>query len=114
MTEEQPEKEIMVDPKWPIFVDGLGYQLLNTGGMPGIDKDGREIIIFTLIPDEVVRKRYNLRRGVEVDELGRFKLIVLEKDIVFLNPYDEANRKLLYVKTLRHERTNISEREEDL
>lgn len=115
MAEEQPEREIMLDPRWSILQDGLGYNVLVVGGVPGIDKDGREVVIFTIKPDETVRRRYDLRRGREVDqETGNMRLIVLKKDLIPLNVYDDANKKWLYTKTLKHDPTDLSKREENL
>ena len=109
--EENPEREIMIDPKWSILEDGLGYNVLVIGGMPKIDGEGRECITFTIKPDEIVRKRYNLRRDVELDINGNMKFIVLKTDLIPLNMFDDANKKWLYTKSLRHEPTELSERE---
>lgn len=115
MVEENPEKEIMLDPKWSILEDGLGYNVLVVGGVPGIDKDGREIVTFTCKPDEVVRKRYKFRIGVEIDpETNNMKIICLKQDLIPLNMYDDSNRKWLYVKTFRHEPTELSNRESNI
>lgn len=114
MAEEQPEKEIMVDPRWSILEDGLGYNVLVVGGMPGIDTEGREIVTFTIKPDEIVRKRYNLRRDIELDMNGNMKFIVLKSDLIPLNMFDDANKKWLYTKNLKHESTELSEREINL
>lgn len=108
---EDPEKEILLDPKWSILEDGLGYNVLVLGGMPSLDLEKREVIIFNIKPDDVVQKRYNLRRGIELDSNGNMKLTVLKTDLIPLNMYDDANKKWLYTKTLKHEPTELSERE---
>ena len=112
--EEEPQKEIMLDPRWSILEDGLGYNVLVVSGVPSIDSDGREIVTFIIKPDETVRKRYNLRRGIELDDNGNMKLNVLKIDLVPLNMYDDANKKWLYVKSLKHDNTTLSQREENL
>jgi hypothetical protein len=112
--EANPEREILLDPRWSILEDGLGYNVLVIGGMPGLDIDGREVVIFTIKPDEIVRKRYNLRRDIELDMNGNMKLTVLKLDLIPLNMFDDANKKWLYTKTLRHEPTELSEREINL
>jgi hypothetical protein len=108
---ENPEKEIMLDPRWGVIEDGLGYNVLVTGGMPSVDKEGRAIVILTIMPDDIVRKRYNLRRDIELDSDGKMKLIVLKTDLIPLNMFDDANRKWLYTKSFRHEPTELSDRE---
>jgi hypothetical protein len=114
MAEENPKRDIMLDPRWSIFQDGYGYQLLAVGGIGERDKEGREVIRFTVKPDDVVMKRYNLRRGIELDQNGNMELVVLKDDLIALNMYDDANRKWLYVKSLTHNPTDLSNREEDL
>lgn len=108
---DNPDKEIMLDPRWAILQDGNGYQVLLLGGMPEIDKTGRRCIKFKIKPDNVVRKRYNLRMGAELDEDGNMFITCLEVDIVPMNIYDDVNKKWLYVKSFRHEETPCSERE---
>lgn len=110
---DNPQKEIMLDPRWSILEDGNGYQVLSLGGMPFVDKDGRRCIKFKVKPDQVVRKRYNLRIGIggELDDDENMFIICLEGDIIPMNLYDDVNKKWLYVKSFRHEDTNLSERE---
>jgi len=112
--EKNPQEEIMLDPTWSILEDGLGYRVLLTGGVPGIDKDGREIVNLSIKPDAIVKKRYNWRFGIEVDNQGNVKLIVLKDDLVPLNLYDDANRKWMYVKSFSHDETNISKWQEHI
>jgi hypothetical protein len=112
--EKEPEKEIMIEPGWSILEDGLGYQVMSLGGMPKIEKDGREVIVFTIRPDEKVRKRYNYKRGSDIDENGNMKISIDKNDLIPLNLYDDANRKWLYVKSFNHQPTNLSMREEEL
>ena len=115
MTEhDNPQKDILLDPRWAVLEDGLGYNVLITGGIPKIDNQGREIVEFMIKVDEVVRKRYNFRRGVELNEQDSLKLVVLKQDLIPLNLYDDANKKWLYVKSLNHEPTELSKREENL
>jgi len=112
--EKEPEKEIMIDPKWSILEDGLGYQVLVVGGMPHKDRDGRDCIVFTIKADDKVRKRYNWRGGQEVDELGNTKITIAKIDLIPLNLYDDANKKWIYVKSFMHEETDLSNREKVL
>ena len=109
--EKEPEKEIMVEPGWSILEDGLGYQVLAVNGFPTIDKDGRQVIIWTIKPDEKVRKRYNWRGGAEIDDQGNKKITTNKIDLVPLNLYDDANRKWMYVKSFNHDETELSQRE---
>ena len=112
--EKDPEKEIMVDPRWSYLQDGLGYTVLVVGGMEGTDKDGVEIVTFTIKPEDLVRKRYNLRFGKEIDINGNMKFIAAKRDLIPLNVFDDANKKWLYVKNFLHEPTDLSRREEEL
>jgi hypothetical protein len=111
---DNPEKDIMLSPTWSILEDGLGYNVLVVGGLPRIDSEGREVIEFTVKVDDVVKKRYKLRRGNELNEQDNMKLTVLKHDLIPLNMYDDANKKWLYVKSLLHESTELSQREENL
>ncbi|MEK6878431.1 MAG: hypothetical protein AABY22_02425, partial [Nanoarchaeota archaeon] len=65
---DNPQKEQLQDPKWSILEDGNGYQVLAQGGLPFVDSSGRRCVKFKIIPDGLVRNRYNLRRGAELDE----------------------------------------------
>lgn len=111
---ETPEKDIMVEPKWSILEDGRGYQVLSVGGLPFVDKDGRRCIRFKIKPDDIVKKRYNLALGKELDEMGNMFFAVLESDLIPLNVYDDANKKWIYVKSFKHEQTDLSDREDFL
>ena len=112
--EKNPEKEIMIDPRWSILMDGLGYQVLVVGGMPETDKDGKEVVVFTIKPDDVVRKRYNWRGGMELNEMGNKKLTIAKIDLIPMNMYDDSNKKWLYVKSFNHDETEVSKREKVL
>ena len=111
--ETNPERDIMIDPRWAAFEDGLGYECLFLNGMPAIE-DGEEVVVITLKPTDLTRKRYNLRSGAELNEQGNIKRTVKKIDLIPLNMYDEANKKWIYVKTLNHEPTVLSQREEEL
>jgi len=109
---DNPRKELLQDPRWSILEDGNGYQVMAMGGMPFVDNSGKRCIRFKILPDPLVRNRYNLRRGAELDENeGTMFFTCLEIDLIPLNLYDDANRKWLYVKTFKHEQTPLSERE---
>ena len=108
--EKEPEKEIFVDPRNSILMDGSGYRALCAGGITSTDKEGREIITFTIKPDSIVRKRYNWRGGKEIDELGNTKIIIAVQDLIKMNVYDDANRMFLYEKSFNHDETELSQR----
>lgn len=112
--EEKPREEIMIDPRWSILQDGLGYNVLLVGGISYTNTDGEEVVEFTIKPDEIVRKRYNLRYGYELNDMGNMKFIAKKIDLIPLNMYDDANRKWLYVRSLKHEETELSQREKSL
>ncbi len=106
---DNPEKEIVLPPSNTILQDGFGYTSLAGKGVPSRDKDGRDIITYTIEPGEKARRIYNLRRGVELDpQTGTMKLIVLKRDLVFMNLFDDANRIVLYEKSLKGEETEFS------
>ena len=111
---DNPDTNILIEPRWSILEDGLGYNVLVVGGIPKLDRDGREVIEFTVKVDDVIKKRYNLRREKELNEQDTMKIIVLKQDLIPLNMYDDANKKWLYVKSLLHEPTELSKREENL
>lgn len=101
----------MIDPRWSILMDGLGYQVLVVEGMPSVDRDGNEVVEFIIKPDEVVRKRYKWRGEQEIDGLGNKKITIAKIDLIPLNMYDDANKKWLYVKSFNHDDTDMSKRE---
>lgn len=113
--EKNPQRDITAYAKWPVIQDGLGYNALLVGGMPGKNKDGNEIVKLTIrTVDEIIRKRYNWRLGHEVDLKGDITLEVEKMDMIQMNPYDEANRKWLYLKSWSMEDTPIFLREKQL
>lgn len=114
MAEENPERDIYIDPKWPILEDGLGYQFLLVGGIPYKDANGKDMVKLTVIPDKIDMKRYNLRLNEELDSRGRFTFVAEEIDLIQLNPYDDANKKFLYVRSIKGGETNLSKRYEKL
>lgn len=111
---DDPRKDILLEPLHSIIVDGLGYSVLSLGGVPAKDQNGKEVIKFVIKVDEVVRKRYGLRKGVEIDDNNTMHLVVDKLDLIPMNMYDDTNRKWLYVKSLDHHPTEISRREENL
>ena len=114
MNEGNPQKEILVQPLWPLLIDGFGYYSTHYGGIPSKAPDGRKTIKLTIGPSEVAKKRYDLQFGKEIDDSGVMFLEVLQDDLVPLNLHDQANQVWLYVKSLRHEETLISDREKFL
>lgn len=111
---ENPEEEIMLSPENAIILDGNGYEAMSLGGMPSQDKDGREIVTYRVHINDKTKKRYNLRRGYELNDRDVMKIIFLKIDLIILNPYDDANRKIMYVKSFKHEPTEMSNREANL
>lgn len=110
--EKNPEKEIFVDPQWPIIFDGHGYDAALIGGLPSVDNTGRKINVLIIKPGPRTRKRYNLRAENELDVNGNMRLTVLEDDLVVLNHLDKANERYIYLKSFNHEPTSLSNREE--
>ena len=84
------------------------------GGMPGIDKDGREIVTLILKTREKNQKWYNLKEGIDLDKNQNIKIKMLKSDLIPMNVYNKSNERWLYTKTLRHEATEISNREKNL
>lgn len=112
--EKQPENEILVEPRWPIVFDGHGYDAALVGGMPGTDNVGRRINTLIIKPGPNARKSYNFRADKELNKNGYMKLIVLENDLVPLNPFDKSNERYIYVKSFKHEDTPLSLRDKNL
>lgn len=112
--EDDPQRDISLPPEYSILEDGLAYHVLIFGALPG-KEEGREIVTFTIHPNDKVRKRYNWRIGREIDPVtGNMKFKVAKIDLVPMNMYDDANKTWLYVKSFDHEPTELSQREEKL
>lgn len=114
MPEKDPRKDVLTYPKWPVLLDGLGYEFMLVGGMPGKDRDGRDIFKLTLQTTELTRKRYNLKLGKEIDEFGKTELVVFAMDLFPMNPLDKANEKWIYVKSFDGQDTDLSKRESSI
>lgn len=110
---DNPDKDIKLPPSGTTLMDGNGYSALAGKGLPSIDGSGKEIITYTIEPNDRARRIYNFRRGKELDaQEGTMKLIVLKKDLRFLNLFDDANRMVLYVKSFKGDKTDLSQSEE--
>jgi len=111
--EKDPRKEVLAYPQRTLFQDGNGVTFMSIGGVPEVNRDGERIVKFSLQTSPIARKEYNLRQGIEVDDQGCLKdpIICRESDLVWLNPYSESNRILFYLKSFKHDKTNMSERE---
>lgn len=109
---DNPEKDIKLPPSGTILMDGNGYMALAGKGEPTQDGSGKEIVTYTIEPNERARRMYNFRRGKELDaQEGTMKLIVAKKDLRFLNLFDDANRMVLYIKSFKGEETELSQSE---
>lgn len=110
MAEKDPKHEVRSYPERTLFTDGLFYNFMNMGGLPYEDRDGRKVIKFRLQTDEITRKAYDIKKG-ECDDENCVELIADADDVIFVNKFDEARRRIFYVKTFRKYSTEISERE---
>lgn len=87
---------------------------LNLGGTPKINANGEEVIEFLIQVDESVQRAYSLRKGQELNEQDSMNWTVKKIDLIPFNQYDDSNRRWLYTKSLKHEPTELSKREENL
>jgi len=104
---EKPREELQVSPEWSTIIFGDGY----AGSMRGaIEKiiDGRRIIVLTLKPGDMLKKRYNIKDS-EMTADGKMQYQIDEINLIPLNLYDDANRTFIYLKNYNHEETNISQ-----
>lgn len=106
--EKEPKKQILLDARKAILMDGLGYNVLVVEMMPSKAADGTEVIKVIFKPDETVRKRYNYRFEKELDSNGNVTMTIAKSDLVPVNLYDDSNRKWVYIKSFAHEETNLS------
>ncbi len=104
---EQPQEEILVAPEFTMLEFGDGYMALLQGGVKGEDNDGNKIVTFMIKPSEILRKRYNIKDSM-LNKNWAMEFKVSEKDLIHMNPYDDANKKILYIKNFKHEETEIS------
>lgn len=105
---ENPRIDITVAPEFSMMIFGDGYIALIQGATEQESEDGEEIIRFTIKPSGTLRKRYNIR-DEQLDSNGNIQdYIVSKKDLIHLNIYDDANRRILYIKTIEHKETEIS------
>ncbi len=110
---EKPREEILIQPEFSIFEFGDGYIGLVQGAIVNEDAEGIKVIELTLKPSELLRKRYDIKSS-ELDGNGNINIKVKQDDVIILNPYDDANRKWLYMKNYLHEDTEISKFSQNL
>jgi hypothetical protein len=113
MSEDNPEN-IMQTPTWPLMRDGLGSTAMIVGSLPTVSPEGEEIIKLIIKVDDFIKKKYNLKPKDEYNEQNNMRLIVKKIDMIPLNPYDTSNQVWQYVKTFKHESTELSKREDNL
>jgi len=104
---DKPSETILVTPEFAILEFGDGYLALSQGGIEGTDEEGRAIVDFIIKPSDLLRKRYDIREDM-LDQNRNMPFRVFKKDLIPLNLYDDANRKWLYIKTFKHDETEVS------
>jgi len=103
---ENPGEDILAIPKYPFLIFGDGYMAMIVGGIEKTDKDGRDIVELQIIPEELMRKRYNISRDqLNVNNVMAFT--VLRNDLLPLNLFDKAKERWLYLKTFDRKETDI-------
>jgi hypothetical protein len=111
---EEESQKITRTPEWSIIRDGLGYGVMANGALTTTNINGEEVVEFIIKVDSAVKKAYNLNRGKELTEEDTMTWIVSRNDLIHLNIYDDTNRIIQYTKSLKHEPTELSRREENL
>lgn len=104
---EKPQEEILVTPEYTILEFGDGYIALIQGGVEKTDNEGRKVVKFMIKPSELLRKRYDIKDSM-LNQNGALQFKAYKKDLITLNQYDDANRKVLYIKTFNYDETEIS------
>lgn len=110
---DKPREEIIVPPKNDLLQFGDGYEALIVNCMPYVNDEGIEMLEYTIIPHELLKKRYNIRDS-ELNSSGALVYHVKKIDVLDINKYDASARKFMYVKTYNHTPTEISKRDEYL
>lgn len=103
-----PREDITLDPEFAMIIFGDGHLALSQGAKEEEDDKGREIVNFTVKPSAALRKRYDIR-DERLNNHGNIQdYKVLKKDLISLNQFDDANRRILYIKTFEHNETEVS------
>lgn len=103
---EKPKEEILIQPEYSILEFGDGYIALVQGSTQ-FEDEGIKWLEVTIKPSELLRKRYDIKSS-ELDKNGNITIRIKKDDIIILNPFDDANRKWLYIKNYKGEETEVS------
>lgn len=103
---ENPRQDILVQPEFSILEFGDGYIALVQGSTQ-FEDEGIKWLEVTIKPSELLKKRYEIKDS-ELDRNGNITIHVKKDDIIFLNLFDDSNRKWLYIKNYKGEDTEIS------
>ena len=110
---DNPSENILVTPEYTLLTFGDGYIALIQGGIEKIDNEGKKVVEFIIKPSDLLRKRYDIKDSM-LNQNGALPFKVYKEDLITLNQYDDANRKILYIKTFNHDETEISKIEWNL
>ncbi len=103
---DNPREDILAIPQYPYIIFGDGYMALLVGGVERVDSDGRELVELQLIPEPIMRKRYNINNE-QLNQNGVMTYIVLKKDLIPLNLFDKSKERWLYLKTYDRKETDV-------
>lgn len=103
---DNPREDILALAQFPYLIFGNGYIAMVVGGVEKEDSEGRAIVELQIIPEELMRKRYNIKRE-QLDINGVMPYTVLRKDLIPLNLFDKAKERWLYLKTFDGKETEI-------
>lgn len=103
---ENPQEDILAIPQYPFLIFGDGYMAMIAGGIEKKDAEGRAIVELQIVPEELMRKRYNITKD-QLNINGVMSYTVLRKDLLPLNVFDKAKERWLYLKTYDREDTDI-------
>lgn len=112
--ENNPKRDILKTPQWSILIFGDGLVAEIHGSIEREDFSGENVVEFVIQPSTDLRKRYEIKES-ELNESGEIeKYLVKKDDLIFLNQFDDSNRKVLYIKNYLHHETQLSQRDFNL
>jgi len=103
---DNPKEDILAIPQYPFLIFGDGYMAMITGGIEKKDAEGRAVVELQIVPEELMRKRYNITKD-KLNINGVMAYTVLRKDLIPLNIFDKAKERWMYLKTFKREETDI-------
>lgn len=103
---DNPREDILAIAQFPYLIFGNGYFAMIVGGVETQDSEGREIVELQIIPEELLRKRYDIKKE-QLNINGVMTYRVLRKDLIPLNLFDKAKERWLYLKTFDGKETEI-------